>query len=324
MTTPPCARLALLVLLSMLGGGPLGCLGPADGEGARGSDPLPRGGADETIPTPGECNLGSLRVGLVRPDPAEQTALCVTPLEAYLGALLGARVEVVLYEDYDTLVSDVVGGDLDVAQLPPLAFVLARERDPALVLLATQVSQGDVRYSGYLVVRRDSEARSLRDLASKRLAITSYSSASGFLFALARLIQEEIDVKRLLARAVLTGSHLKAIEAVVDGRADAAATYRGGLEAARDAGIDTHELRVLGITSPIPQEALVAHSHLPIRHVACLRRAFLVTNKATAQGRTALARFPEFDGWTATNEDFYAIVREQLRLVRGAAPEVAP
>jgi phosphonate transport system substrate-binding protein len=324
MTTRCSSTLALLVLLSMLGAFPAGCVGPADDAGTASGAPLPRGGADETIPTPGECNLGSLRVGLVSPGPVDQQALCMAPLEAYLGALLGARVEVVLYEDYDALVSDVVRGDLDVAQLPPLAFVLARERDPALVLLATQVSLGDVRYSGYVVVRRDSEARTLRDLASKRLAITSYSSASGFLFALARLIQEEIDVKRLLTRAVLAGSHLKAIEAVVDGRADAAATYRGGLEAARDAGIDTRALRVLGITSPIPQEALVAHSHLPSRHVACLRRAFLVTNKATAPGRGALARFPKFDGWTATNEDFYAIVREQLRIVRAAAPEVAP
>jgi phosphonate transport system substrate-binding protein len=181
-----------------------------------------------------------------------------------------------------------------------------------------------VRDSGYVRVRRDSDLRRLRDLENKRVAFVGASSASGFVFAMARLIQEGVDVRHLLTRAEFTGSHQKAIEAVVDGRVDAAATYRGGLEIARDAGVDTRSLRVLGITAAIPQEALVAPSRLPANHPPCLRRAFLLANKATAAGRQALARFPEIDGWTATDEEFYSVVRDQLRALRAALPEVVP
>lgn len=302
----------------------LGCQGPTVPREEPGGLDLPRGGADEALPMPGECHLGAARIGLVSPGAPDEQAQRFAPFEAYLSSLLGARAEVAAYQDYDELITDVIRGDLDVAQLPPLAFVLARERDANLTLLATLIANGDVRYAGYLVVRRDSDVLRLVDLENKKVAFTSPTSASGFVFPLARLVAEGVDVRRLLARARVNRSHREAIQAVVDGEVDAAATYRGGLEAARDAGLDTRTLRVLGITAAIPQEALVAHSRLPAHHVACLRRAFLLANKATAAGRQALARFPDTDGWTVTDEHFYDVAREQLRAVRKAAPGVSP
>jgi len=310
----------VIVLAALL----VACQGPTVPREVPGAVDLPRGGADEALPVPGECHLGAVRFGLVSPGTPEEQAQRFAPLETHLGSLLGARTEVVAYQEYDELITDVIRGELDVAQLPPLAFVLARERDDQLLLLATLIANGDVRYAGYLVVRRDSDVQRLLDLQNKRVAFTSPTSASGFVFPLARLAADGVDVPHLMTRARLNGSHRQVIQAVVDGEVDAAATYRGGLEAARDAGIDTRTLRVLGITAAIPQEALVAHARLPAHHVACLRRAFLLTNRATVAGRQALARFTDADGWTVTDEHFYDVVREQLYAVRKAAPGVTP
>ena len=285
---------------------------------------IPRGGADEAMPIPGTCSLGFVRVGLVPQGDLNELPSQFAPLEAHLGAQLGARVELVAYTDYDQLVTDLIRGDLDVAQLPPLAFVLARERDPDLPLLATQTAGGDVRYSGYLLVRRDSAVTRLIELENRRVAFVSTASASGFVFPMARLLQENVNVRAVMSRALFTGSHRAAIQAVLDGEADAVATYNGGMALARDTGLDTRALRVLGITEAIPQEALVAHSGVPAQHLKCLQRAFLVTNKASALGRSALARFAAQDGWTTTNEQFYDLARDQLRAVRAALPEVEP
>ncbi len=315
------ARLPLVLALAVLAAA---CPRTPPDDEPGGPRKVARGGADEAIPVPGACELGFVRMGIVPQGGAGDVPAQFAPLETWLGSQLGARVELTAYSDYDQLISDVVSGELDVAQLPPLAFVLARERDPALLLLATQIASGGVHYASYLMVRRDSEVQRVRDLEHKRLAFVSPSSASGFVYPVARLLQDDVDVRAVMKHAVFTGSHYASVKAVLEGTLDAAATYSGGLALSRDTGLDTRDLRVLGITAAIPQEALVAHSHLPTQHVRCLQRAFLLTNKSSAPGRAALARFAAQDGWTVTSEAFYDQAREQLQAVRSALPEVAP
>jgi len=320
---PAHRRAATLAALAALLPAWLACQGSSWSPSPETPQSLARGGADESPPIPGGCRLGRVRMGLVPQDAADVREQ-LAPLETFLGAQLGARVELSAYDDYDRLIAMVASGELDVAQLPPLAFVLARERDPQLRLLATQIAAGGVHYSGYLVVRRDSDVQRVRDLENKRIAFVSPSSASGFVFPVARLLEDEVDVRRVLERATFTGSHQASVRAVLDGTVDAAATYNAGLALARSMGLDTRDLRVVGITAAIPQEALVAPSLLSAHDQRCLQRAFLAANKASAPGRAALARFSNEDGWTATNEAFYDQVRDQLRAVRAALPEVTP
>jgi ABC-type phosphate/phosphonate transport system substrate-binding protein len=66
------------------------------------------------------------------------------PVADLVASRLGLPVDLVLTDRYDELADLLASGDADLAVLPPLTYVHARERMPCLSLLLTMVSRGDV------------------------------------------------------------------------------------------------------------------------------------------------------------------------------------
>ncbi len=276
---------------------------PDAGEGA---DPMSQG-----------CSEGGrwpkrLRFGLVGFWGTRTQQEAFEPVAQFLSGRLGLPVDLVAASRYDELADWVSGGQVDIAVVPPLAYVKARDGVPCLRLLRTMVVGGAIHYSGYIVVRAESAITKARDLAGRRVAFVEPSSASGHLFARHWLVEEGIDPERDLERTVFLGSHEAVIQAVLSGDADAGATFQGALGRARNLGLDTGSLRILAITGRIPLDALVATPDLHPALVVRLDEALDDLNTAHPEGRTALARLVDIVGWARSDDRLYDEVREVL------------
>lgn len=243
------------------------------------------------------------------------------PVARFLSARLGLDVDLVAASRYDELTEWISRGSVDIALVPPLAYVKARDRIACLHLLRTMVVGGTAHYSGYIVVRDESPITRARDLAGRRLAFVEPSSASGYLFARHFLEGEGIGPDRNLAGTAFLGSHEAVIRAVLSGDADAGATFQGAVQRARQLGVDTSSLRILAITGRIPLDALVATPDLDLGWIARLDETLDQLNTAHPEGRVALARLVDIVGWARSDDRLYDEVREVMALSEGENEE---
>lgn len=112
----------------------------------------------------------------------------------------------------------------DVALVCTYPFVRA-EKEFGMELLATPVIQGATTYHSLILVSRSSRASSLFDLRGKRFASADLFSNSGWLFPATWLKNQGEAENKFFGEHVITGSHDRAILAVVSGYVDGAAVH---------------------------------------------------------------------------------------------------
>ncbi|KHL70751.1 phosphonate ABC transporter, periplasmic phosphonate-binding protein [Pseudomonas flexibilis] len=192
------------------------------------------------------------------------------PLIRLLGEGLGIPVQMVPAGSYAGAIDAVVSGGVDLAMLGPAAYLLARQRDPHIEAFATPtLAQGHFTpagayYHALLVVRADRDVQTLADLRGARVALSDPASTSGsvipnleFPTAVGRPLQ------RFFAGQLYTGSHEKALDALLDGKVEAAFVSSPRADDYLRRGlISTRSLRVLWRSQPIPNDPLVFSSGL--------------------------------------------------------------
>ena len=92
--------------------------------------------------------------------------------------------------------------NVDVGWLPPLAYLVARERIGVEPLLAN-VRHGSTTASGEIVVRADSGISNLDGLRRRRFAFVGETSVNGYLMPRALLVSHGIDPDGFFAGTAL-------------------------------------------------------------------------------------------------------------------------
>jgi phosphonate transport system substrate-binding protein len=205
---------------------------------------------------------------------------------------LGRPVRVVVPIDYSASVQALVSGQADVAYLSALPFLLARRDGGAELLLAEQRLDAAGRprtdYDSIFVVRADSPLRSFDDLKREapklRLAFTSATSTSGYVFPYRRLIESGLlprrgDPRRAFRSVAFAGSYTQALREVAQGRADVATVSDYTLEGPRaDVYLPADErraLRILARTPGVPTHLIAVRRGLDARTRDAVRRTLL-------------------------------------------------
>lgn len=261
---------------------------PASGDYVEGPHAPPSPRRSDLRIAPDELPARVLRIGLA---PILSRELMLSQHEAladHLRDVLGVPVELVVADSYGDLTDRLAAGRVDIAILPPATYALARARAATVRLLASEVAGGATSYSSYIVVRRDAPYQSLRDLVGKRIAFVDEASASGFVLPWSAFLDHGIDPASAFASVTFAGNHLGAIHAVMDGEADAAATYSGMLDFTRrtERGDDVAAgLRILHKAGRVPYDALCAAPGLAASVGDRVAAAFMAVNTSTALGR---------------------------------------
>ena len=212
-------------------------------------------------------------IGVFAGDDAEAALEGNEPLQEYLEAKLGIPVIAQTGTSYSAVIEAMRAGRVDAMQVGPFSFVLA-EREAGAIPIATTVNESrDVTeydasifpyYFSVFVTQKGSGITSLEDLEGVDFAFVDPASTSGRNAPVVRLINEidglntPEDVDNWL-EPIFAGSHPSAVQALINDKVTAAATYEGNLLNMREEGIAEvcgFEEERVGI--PLSQERLDA------------------------------------------------------------------
>ncbi|MGH8104580.1 MAG: phosphate/phosphite/phosphonate ABC transporter substrate-binding protein [bacterium] len=233
-----------------------------------------------------------------------------TPLAKLLEAEMGIPVVVQNLPDYTVVVEGTGAGKIDVAWIPPLAYVLGKQRFAGLqgILMVTRFG-GQKSYRGQILVKKG-VAKTLADLKGKRFAFADSASTSGFLFPRLLFLKNGIDLDKDFKSVVSAGGHDKVIYAILQGSVDAGATFDDARRLAVKRIPNVYDkTEVIAYTDWIPNDNVTVRPNMD----TALRdkiKSSLLKIAATDEGRKLLFNLYEIDGLTEFDEAAYDPVRE--------------
>ncbi|MBU8898520.1 sensor histidine kinase [Corallococcus sp. H22C18031201] len=138
-----------------------------------------------------------------------------------LSERLGRKVVVEFAPTYELLESELVAGRVDMAWATAEQCTAFESRGRAVL---RAVRSGSWSYHSSLVCRAD-EPLTLASLKGKRAAWVAPRSTGGHLLAVAHLRAQGLEPDTLFAEQRFVGTYRRALNAVLDGEADVAATF---------------------------------------------------------------------------------------------------
>lgn len=232
----------------------------------------------------------------------------VTPIAQHLEKHLSIPVVIKEAKTYRDLVDYTIKGEVDVALISPLAFVLAKEENPNIDLLAAVVAQGTTTYSGYLVTPTQSGIVTIADAKNKRLALVDPVSTSGSLFPKLFFQQQNIIPETFFSKIIYTGTHDKALDLIKEKKIDIAAVSSDTLVGYNALGPGGFA-RIVANTGRAPYDALVARSDLPQWLRDYIKTIFLRLSIHTQEGRAILSNMNLLSGFIPVDESHYETVK---------------
>lgn len=169
---------------------------------------------------------------------------------------------------YGAVVEGMIDGSVDLAELGPGSYALARDRGANITAFASLHRQADATgpssYTSVLIARRDAGIRSLEQLRGSVVSLVDPASTSGGIVPRAALLRiTGLPLETWFGRASFAGSHDAAIDAVVKGRVDAAFVSGSRVEEAKRAGrLEPDTLHVVWRSDPIPYDPFVYQAAL--------------------------------------------------------------
>ena len=273
----------------------------------------------ELAPAP----AGTLTAGLIV---SSGTATALEQADAFalfVQKVVAKPTRAVIFPDYDTLATALAQGKVDVAYLAPMAYVRATAQGKVTPLVKV-VRAGQATYRSVLFGAKGSPIANLDELkkaSELKVAWVDPSSASGYIFAKALLMQKGINPQGLFKDQGFLGSHDAVCRAVAEGKAQVGASYSidpaeapvkvvtGCKTALSDLGAAT--LRVIGTTESIPTDVLAVKDGFPADGRDALSAAARAL-EGSDDGKKVLSTAFHGEGFTAVSDEDYAPVRAAL------------
>ncbi len=187
---------------------------------------------------------------------------------AFVQRATGKESRAVIIADYDALATALADGKIDVALMPPIAFLRAQalgEIEP----LVRVVRNGQPTYRALLVAPKNGAVRSLEDLRrgkNLKAAWVDSSSSTGHIFPKALLLERKIDPAQVFVDQSFLGTHDAVCLAVASGKADIGATFTDDPKSASRTNVHgcmpalgdkANELVIVAASEHIPNDAIV-------------------------------------------------------------------
>lgn len=174
-----------------------------------------------------QCSQHSLRMAVIPKKSMDVLVKEYQPLLDRLSSALDMPVEIVPASSYESVVDAIVSGGVDIAWLGPASYVLAHQRDPRIEPFASlAIKSGYFTPAGHqyqaLLLARHETVKNVEGLRGKRVALTDPASTSGSVVPNAEFSALGMPLSTFFASVVYTGSHDKSLDAVLDGKVDAA------------------------------------------------------------------------------------------------------
>ena len=136
----------------------------------------------------------SLTFGTYAADKPTETVRQYRPFLAFLEERLSQRlgkpvtIKMSISKQYVEAVRQLAEGKIDLARFGPASYVRAKQLNPGIRIVAIETKKGNKRFSGVIVVHRDSPFQSLEELAGLTFAFGDQLSTTGRYLAQAQLL----------------------------------------------------------------------------------------------------------------------------------------
>jgi phosphonate transport system substrate-binding protein len=233
-----------------------------------------------------------------------------------LAELSGVPVRALVASDYAGVIEGLRSKRVELAFVHPVGYVLAN-REAGCRILVRDIWGGKTAYTARFYVRKDRGIRRLEDLRGKTVAFVDPASSSGYIYPMVLLIKQglvrERDPKTFFKDALFSGTHEAALQAVLHGRVDAAASFDKAPELHLKDPALIAQIGFVGETPEIPEAGICVRPGVPDETVARLKRA-LLTIKAP-QHAALLKQIYDIDGFVEADDRDYQPVREAMQLM---------
>jgi len=251
-----------------------------------------------------------LKFGLYQSDKATEMYRKFNPvieaMQVSVAESLGrpVKIDIRIFKTYQEAQDALVSGEIDFARFGPVSYILAKNRNSHVGLLAMENKKGGRSFRGVIAVRADSHAQSLADLKGQSFAFGDSNSTIGRYLAQAELLDAGISGDDL--KYEYLGRHDMVAKAVALGDFQAGALKESTFKKTNKNG----QLRVLiyfeNVTKPWPVRAGLSED---IR--AALEKALIGMKNPEALKKLKV------DGFFPGEDHYYDAIRSSIEKVKG-------
>jgi phosphonate transport system substrate-binding protein len=271
-------------------------------------------GCSESPPLTAEIP-SPLRIGVVPNEDKAELEIRYEPVINYLSETLGVECQLVVPDSYEDMVEAFANREIDIGRFGGYTFVLAHERTNAIPIVMREI---DIRFTSYFLVRPESDAQTLADLAGQKMAFGSNLSTSGHLMPRHFMKQDGIEPETFFESVQFTGSHDKTAYWVRDGVVDAGAANAKVInEMFEDGRITKEDIRILWETPPYASSVWALNSTVDEGALLTIRDAFLTLSYTNPEHRDALDAIGARSFLPASMQQFEGL-QEVVKAMRAA------
>ncbi len=250
----------------------------------------------------------SLVLGTYAPDKptamVKQLQPAAAEIAGHMSEILDEEVEIKLkvVRGYAAGIDLIVDGQVDFMRLGPAAYVMAKDRNAGLSVLAMEKKRGSNQFRGVIAVHEDSDITEVSQLRGRSFAFGNERSTLGRFFAQLHLMRAGIHADHL-SRFEYLGRHDKVGRAVGSGLFDA-----GALEETTFGKLVAKGVKIRAIASYVnATRPWVGRAGLEPRIEEALREAMMRLSDPDA------LKSLRFDGFVAGNDSEYDATREAIQ-----------
>lgn len=256
-----------------------------------------------------EAILADMTMGVFpRRAPAE-TMKAFTPLQEHLGSVLGEKIELRVYKDFDAFEKALENKEMDIVHLNQMHYIVNKSRGYRVI--ARNIEDGSDTILGSLIVRKDSPFKSVTDLKGKKVLFGGNAKAMQSYIATSYMLREAGLKEGVDYTFEFAKNPPSAILGVASGAADAAGGASVLLKSKEVAPV-VGDLRVLASSDPLPQLSWAVGERVTPEKATAIQKAMV---DAPANVREAA----KVDGWKQSEDADYAGVRRMVEAVTGKA-----
>lgn len=221
---------------------------------------------------------------------------------------LGEKVSIKMHiaKEYEEGIRQLAEGEVDFARFGPASYVMVKEENAAVRIIAIESKKGEKRFKGVIVVHRDSAVQSLEELAGLTFAFGDELSTIGRYLAQAQLLEAGISGADLHSFSYL-GRHDLVGEAVGAGKFTAGALKESTFKKLVAKGVPIRVLMSFdNVTKP-----WLASAGLDDTVLETMRAVML-----SSQNEEIVRRVSK-NGFLASEDADYDIIRDAIEHSRG-------
>lgn len=248
-----------------------------------------------------------LRLGSVAMDIPAIMHRRLTPLTQYLTETLGIPVTLKLSPDMKAAIGEVASGSVDITYLTPVAYIKAHKKGDTK-LVAKILTDNEASFQLMIVVRQDSQIKTVADLAGKRFALGDKAA----LLQRAAVVSAGMPLEKL-GSYDFVGHYDNIARGVINGDFDA-----GIVKDTTARKFDGKGLRILHASPDLPPYNVAASRTLDDATLEKVKKAFLALDIKNPNHQPVIRSLdPAYTGFAATNDGDYEVVRKLIAPFEG-------